>query len=207
MRRELQHEIVKDASLTFAHILKTELPKQLEKKPPVEVVFEIPDIKVVEKHRQAGKILIAIVWIGIGRSTMQQRTEEPIVREEDANGDIVEYKLGPPTFLMPSYLFVPFSAEPLQDQVLIGTIMRTFLARSSFLQEDIQGSSISATDSPMITAVESFNMEKQMTLWRSWGQPYRPGVVYGVSLRVDSLNKTLVRRVKERVLDFKKLEG
>lgn len=46
-----------------------------------------------------------------------------------------------------------------------------------------------------------------MTLWRSWGQPYRPGVVYGVSLRVDSLNKTLVRRVKERVLDFKKLEG
>lgn len=160
MRRELQHEIVKDASLTFAHILKTELPKQLEKKPQVEVVFEIPDIKVVEKNRQAGKTLIAIVWIGIGRSTMQQRTEEPIVREEDANGDILEYKLGPPTFLMPSYLFVPFSAEPLQDQVVIGTIMRTFLARSSFLQEDIQGNSISATDSPMIMAVESFNMEK-----------------------------------------------
>ena len=46
-----------------------------------------------------------------------------------------------------------------------------------------------------------------MKLWQVMGYPYKPSVVYGVNLRMDSMRKTLVRRVKERVLDFKKLEG
>jgi hypothetical protein len=32
-------------------------------------------------------------------------------------------------------------------------------------------------------------------------------VVYGVNLVMESMQKQVVRRVKERILDFKKLEG
>jgi hypothetical protein len=32
-------------------------------------------------------------------------------------------------------------------------------------------------------------------------------LIYKVELRMDSYTKTAVRRVKERVLDFKKVEG
>jgi len=207
MRHERQHEVVRDASLSLATVLKNILPERLEKKQPVEVIFDIPDAKRIDKMRSEGKILISVIFLTIGRSTLAHSSEQPIIREEDENGEILEYKLGVPTFLMATYLFTPWTGDPLQDQVVVGAIMRIFAERMRFQEEDLQGESIDIEQSPRIDLIESFTVDKQMQLWRAWGQPYRAGVVYGVSLRMDSTSKTFVRRVKERVLDFKKLEG
>lgn len=204
---ERQHEVVRDSSLTFAHVLKVQLPPQLEKKNPIDVVFEVPDVKRIEKARSDGHVLISVILIDVNKSTVQQSTEQPIVREETETGEIVEFKMGPPTFVMPRYMITPWTTDPLFDQCIIGLVMKLFFTRTNFLPEDIQGQSIYGEAKPMVMMVESFGLEKQMKLWQVMGHPYRPSVVYGVNLRVDSMQKTIVRRVKERVLDFKKLEG
>lgn len=208
MRPERQQEVVRDASLTFAAILKNQIPPNLEKKQAVEVVFDVPDVKKVEKARGEGKVLVSVILIDVSRSTLHQTTEQPIVRDEDPEtGEIIEYKQGPPTFIMPRYLFTPWTGDALHDQLIMGLIMRIFFSRNEFLPEDIQGKSIHTDASPMIVLVEQFNIEKQMRLWQAMGHPYRPSVVYGVNLRIDSMIRVMVRRVRERILDFKKLEG
>jgi hypothetical protein len=39
------------------------------------------------------------------------------------------------------------------------------------------------------------------------GAKYRPSVVTAVNLRMESLTRNVMRRVKERILDYKKIEG
>jgi hypothetical protein len=206
--RERQHEVIRDATLTFAHILQTQLPPLLDnKRTKVECVFEVPDAKRIEAARTAGHILMSVVLIDVNRSTIAQTTEQPIVREEDEDGNIVEYKMGAPTFIMPRYLVTPWSGDPLQDQVVIGLILKVFFTRSEFRPEDIQGQSIFGETGPMVMLVEQFNLERQMKFWQVLGHPFRTSLVYGVNLCLESMQKSIVRRVKERVLDFKKLEG
>jgi len=206
--RERQHEVVRDATLTFAHILKSQLPPHLDdKRSVVECVFEVPDAKRIQKAHADGKVLLSVILIDVNRSTITQTSQEPIVREEDEHGNIVEYKMGAPTFVMPRYLVTPWSGDPLDDQVLIGLIMKVFFARSQFQPEDIQGDSISGDAGPLVMLVEQFNLERQMKFWQVLNQPYRASLVYGVNLLMESMQKSIVRRVKERVLDFKKLEG
>ena len=206
--RERQHEVVRDATLTFAHILKQQLPPFLdEKQRVIECVFEIPDSKKVEKAHSEGKVLLSVILIDVNRSTIAQTSEQPIVREEDEQGNIVEYKMGSPTFIMPRYLVTPWTGDPLHDQVLVGLILKVFFARSQFQPEDIQGDSIYGESGPLVMLIEQFNLERQMKFWQVLGHPYRPSLVYGVNLLMESMTKSIVRRVKERVLDFKKLEG
>jgi hypothetical protein len=199
--------VVRDASLTLAHLHNTQLPAHLEKNPPVVCVFEVPDKKTQEKAAAAGQILLSVILVDVGRSQISQTSEQPIIREEDEQGNIVEYKCGTPTFIMPRYLVTPWTGDPLQDQVVIGLIMKVFFARQQFRPEDIQGSSIMGEQGPMIMLYEAFNLERQMKLWQVMGHPYRSSLVYGVNLVLESMTKQVVRRVKERILDFKKLEG
>ncbi|HVY61345.1 MAG TPA: Pvc16 family protein [Planctomycetota bacterium] len=205
--RERQHEVVRDATLTFAHILKTQLPGRLDGKPPVVCVFEVPDKQTQEKAKAEGQVLLSVILVDVGRSQIAQTSEQPIIREEDEQGNIVEYKCGTPTYIMPRYLVTPWSGDPLQDQVVLGLIMQVFFARQQFRPEDIQGSSIFGEQGPMVMLYEAFNLERQMKLWQVMGHAYRPSVVYGVNLVMESMQKQVVRRVKERILDFKKLEG
>jgi len=205
--RERQHEVVRDATLTFAHILKTQLSGHLEKTPTVECVFEVPDQKTQDKAKTAGRILLSVILVDVNRSQIAQTTEQPIIREEDDQGNVVEYKCGTPTFIMPRYMITPWTGDPLQDQVVMGLIMKVFFARDQFQPEDIQGSSIFGEVGPMVILQESFNLERQMALWNTMQHPYRSSLIYGVNLVMESMHKTFIRRVKERVLDFKKLEG
>ncbi len=208
MRYERQHEVVRDASLTFAHILKTYIPPHLDKKQAVEVAFEVPDVKKIDKMKTEGKILLSLILIDTAKSTVQQSTEEPIVREEDPEtGDIYEYRLGAPTFIQPRYLVTPWSGDSLFDQIVQGLVMKIFFAKTMFLPEDIQGKSISPDANPQIIFDERFGLEKQMKLWQVMGYPFKASIVYSVNLRIDSLNKVPVRRVKERILDYRKIEG
>lgn len=207
MKVDRQHEVIRDATLTFAHVLKTQLPPRLEGKKEVQILFDIPDQKTIEKSHKDGKVLLSILLVDAGKSTSIQTTEQPILREEDEDGNIVESRAGPPTYVMPRYLITPWSGDTLIDQVVIGLIMNVFFSRPAFMPEDIQGDVIKSEPAPQALLIESFTAERQMQLWRAMGHNYRPSLVYGVNLRMDSYQRTVVRRVKERILDFKKLEG
>jgi hypothetical protein len=213
MRLDQQHLVVRDASLTIAHILKREIPPRLENHAEVETFFEVPSketphvLEQIEAARKAGKVPITIALIDIPRSTQQQVSEFPVIREEDADGNIVEYKCNPPTYISPRYMLSVWTGEPLQDQVVHGILLNLFFQRGAFLPEDIRGNVIRTEPTPTITLDEKFDLQRQFQLWERLGHNYRPSMIYRVELRMDSYTKTAVRRVKERVLDFKKVEG
>lgn len=206
MARDKQHDVVRDATVTFANILKRHLPPKLENK-PVEVLFEFPDEKTVEKADQEGKVLLSVVLVDTTRESGRQTMDEPIIREEDENGDIVEYKLGIPTFVKPRYLFTPWNKDPLFCQSVMGVIMQHFFDSPSVAPEDIAGASLDGEERPPVTFEEKFRVEDQIKLWQAMGRPFRPSLVYTMSVRLDSTKKTVLRRVKERILDYRKLQG
>jgi len=205
MGHERQHEVIRDCSLTFAYILKTHLPPRLEHK-PVECVFEAPTDALIESSAAENKVLISIILIETTLSTTQM-TEQPVVREEDEEGNIVEYRLGSPTMVSPRYMITPFSKDPLEAQVVQGLIMQLFFDHPSFLPEDVQGQSIHGEDRAPIHFDNKITYHDQMALWSGLGRPFRASLVYAVDVRLDSARKTGIRRVMERILDYKKIQG
>jgi hypothetical protein len=207
MQNDKGHLVVRDATLTFAHILKTYVPPLLEQTRPVDVMFELPDEKTLAKAKQEGRAILSCILIDVNKSSIVQTTQTPIVREEDEDGNVVELRMGPPHFVMPRYLITPWSGNPLVDQELIGLTIRIMVNRASFQPEDIQGSSIPGESKPMLLVVDTFDLNKQLQLWEQLGAKYRPSVICAVNLRMESLTRNVMRRVKERILDYKKIEG
>jgi hypothetical protein len=205
MARDKQHDVVRDATLTFANILKRHISPKLEK--PIEVVFEFPDEKVVEKAEKDGSVLISVVLVDTTRETGRQNMEEPVIREEDENGDIVEYKLGIPTYVKPRYLFTPWNKDPLFCQSVTGVLLQYFFDNPSVAPEDIAGDSLDGNERPPITFEEKFKVEEQLRLWQAMARPFRPSLVYTMAVRLDSTKRNVLRRVKERILDYRKLQG
>ncbi len=206
MGQERQHEVVRDATLTFAHILKTYLPPRLDGK-KVDVRFEPPTDEEVEKAAKDGRIILTVILMNVTRAQGRQVMDEPVVREEDEEGNIVEYRLGIPTYISPRYMITPWVKDPLEAQVVYGVIMQHFFDHPEFLPQDIQGVSIHGEDRCPINFDDKFNLDEQLKIWQALMRPYRASLVYTTSLRLDSVKKTLVRRVKERILDYKKLQG
>jgi len=205
MGHDRQHEVVRDCSLTFAHILKTYLPPRLDQK-PVECTFEAPSDAAVDAAAAEGKILISVILIDTALSAIQQ-VEEPVIREEDDDGNIVEYRLGSPTMISPRYLITPFCKDPLEGQVVQGLIMQLFFDHPSFLPEDVQGVSIHGEARTPIHFDDKIRYHDQMAIWSGLGKPFRASLVYAADVRLDSARKTGIRRVMERILDYKKIQG
>jgi hypothetical protein len=206
MGRNNQHEVVRDTSLTLAHILKTNLPAHLDNK-PVDVVFDLPDEKTVDAAQKAGKLLLSVFLIDAQRSRDFQTNEQPVIREEDEEGNVVEFRLAPPTAIRPRYLITPWTKESLEGQVVQGLIMQLFFDHSNFLEEDLQGDSIAVDDRCAINLDESMKMDELLHVWQAMQRPFRPSLVYTVSAKLESGKRIAIRRVKERVLGYKKLEG
>jgi hypothetical protein len=206
MSSERQHEVIRDATLTFAHVLKTQLPGRLENR-PVDVYFEPPGQADLEKAWGENRVPLTCILVDIHRATGRQVMEEPIVREEDEDGNIVEYRLGIPTFVMPRYMITPWCKDALDGQVVHGTILQLFFDYRNFAPEDVQGVSIHGEDRCPIEFDDGFELDAQIKMWQALARPFRASLLYRTTLRIDSVKKTLVRRVKERVLDYKKLQG
>jgi hypothetical protein len=204
-----QHELVRDACLTIGHIIKTRLPEYLGER-PVTVIYDAPSDEDLSRAKEASAFLLSIVWLDSGLSTSVQSTHQPIVHEEDDKGNIVEYRCGPPSFVRSRYMVTPWTDGSLDAQVLTGGIMGHFLSFPEISDDDIQGRSIRPDDKPSISIDEGVDLEKQIQLWDLWsatGQTYRPSLVLVTTLRMDSLRRTAIRRVREKVNIFRKVEG
>lgn len=201
-----EHEVVRDATLTLAHILKTHLSPRLGNK-PVEVVFDMPDEKAIDAAAKAGKCVLSLYHMDTVRATHVQINEAPVVRDEDDDGNIVEYRLGIPTFVKPRYLITAWSKDPLEAQVVQGLIIQLFFDHTSFLQDDIQGESIHVDDPCPITYEDSVKLEDLLNIWQALQRPFRSSLVYSVAVKLASARRVAIRRVQERILDYKKVDG
>jgi hypothetical protein len=73
-------------------------------------------------------------------------------------------------------------------------------------EEWVVGDSIHLEDRPGIEVVSS-EFHEMRKVWESLHEPYRPSFCVKVEARLDSNVKRLVRRVREAIVDFKKMDG
>jgi len=207
MGRAKRHELLKDICVTLGFVLERYLPAFLEGK-KIEVVNEPPDEESLAKAlRKKKSILVSVCPIDAKRSTRLQSQSQPIVHEEDDDGNLVEYRCGPPTFVEARFLVTPWVAGALDAQVVLGSIMQHFNSYSEVLEEDIQGDSIHLDDKPAFEQDTEFTVGELIKLWEAFKLPYRPSLVYRVTVRMESIRRTAIRRVRERRNVYRKLEG
>ncbi len=204
MRREKQYEIVRDCTLTFGHLLKVGLTPSL-KEHKLDIAHDLPDEDMLKKVGKKEWVL-SVVHLDTQRASYQT-TKEPVTREEDEEGNIVEYRLGTPTFISPRYLLTPWTGSSLDDQVLTGLFMQFLFDHNRVEPDDVQGHTIQSDEKPMIVLEEKFRLDEQFAWWAAHGRLYKPSMLYSINLRMDSLKKVVIKRVKERVMDFRKMEG
>jgi hypothetical protein len=126
-------------------------------------------------------------------------------REYEAGAGGEQFRARPA--LMSSRYLVSCWAAPPEDQALLGAVIRTFLDHpvlefGSIEEEECIGYSGVPTITP-----ESIELSEHKALADSYGMPIAPSFTYWVDYRVQSGITTPIKRVLERVTDFRKIEG
>ncbi|GIW72542.1 MAG: hypothetical protein KatS3mg102_2084 [Planctomycetota bacterium] len=204
-KREQNHQILQDISNTLAHLLRTYVPARLPKK-KLEVVFALPDEAALGKVKK-DTVLVSAVLIDVIRSRAVQSVNQPIVREEEEDGAVVEYRLGAPTFIEPRYLVTPWEADPLENQIVLGAIMQYFFSYPVIAPEDVQGNAVVAGDRPVVELDGELGLQQVLELFRAYERPYRPSLVYRLRVKMESIHRVAVRRVTEKVNIYRKVEA
>lgn len=199
-----QHELIKDCSLTLAHVFKKYLPDRLGTD-KIEVVFDFPDPKKLAARKAAG-VLLGLVLLSVNESDTLRSNRQPLVREEDDDGNIVEFRAGTPTFVSPRYLVTVWDSDALECQVVLGAIMQHFFSYSQLAAADLQGNAMYGQAPVNIDLIE-LDLDARLNIARSTGLPFRPSVAYETTLRMDSARRKAIKRVYEKVNVYRKLEG
>ena len=126
-------------------------------------------------------------------------------REYESGGGGEQFRARPA--LMSSRYLVSCWAAPPEDQALLGAVVRTFLDHpglelGSFEEEECIGYAGVPTITP-----EAISLSEHKMLADSYGMPLAPSFTYWVDYRVQSGITTPIKRVLERVTDFRKIEG
>lgn len=112
-----------------------------------------------------------------------------------------------PPMLMRARYFVSAWAPAPEDQALIGAVLRTVHDEPNLMAPDAEARQAIAYDEQPQAELSSIGLEEHKLLCEAYEMPMRPSVVYGVDFRLQSAQLTPIKRVRERVIDFRKIDG
>ncbi len=204
-RKSVQHNVLMDLTQTLGHVLKTHLPDQLGKV-PIDVCYELPDSAALEKLKK-GQLKLSVVLVDATRNRSVQSAERPIVREEDEDGGLTEYRTGAPTHVFARYLVTPWAKDPLDAQVALGAIMQHFFSFPIVDEQDYQGVSLLRAGQLAVELDPEAGMPVVMGLFQGYGRPYQASLIFRVDLVMESIFRVPVRRVTEKVNIYRKVES
>ncbi|RME75319.1 MAG: DUF4255 domain-containing protein [Planctomycetota bacterium] len=205
-RHSVQHNVLMDLSKTLGYLLQTHLPDQLGDKARIEVAYELPDPAQVDKLKK-NQVLFSVVLLNATRTRDGQTHERPIVREEDEEGGLTEYRVGSPTRVTTRYMISPWTKDPLETQVALGALMQHFFSFPVVSPDDYQGVSLERAGQLVVDLDENVGIETLMAVFQSQGRSYQPSVVYKVDVVMESIFRVPVRRVVEKVNIYRKVES
>lgn len=188
---EHQYRVIKHVSQALARRIETSLHEELGKK--VRVVFEYaPDLK-----KAPGAV--TVVHVGFA-----PRPIGNIDREYERLGGGEQFR-NAPLHLRAQFLISCWAPAP-DDQELLGLVLRTFHDHSVLETVDDEEETVSYDGRPSIE-MNILTFEKHKEIAAAYGMPMAPSMSYWVDISVQSAIATPIRRVKERVIDFKKIDG
>ncbi len=105
------------------------------------------------------------------------------------------------------YLGTAWAPSMLEAQVATGAVLQYFFSYPEVQDDQVQGTSIHPEARPTVSVDDTVRFPEQVALWAALGHAYRPSVVYTMNLRLDSIHRVAIRRVREKINVFRKVEG
>jgi hypothetical protein len=189
--QEHKYRVLKHVSLALGRRLETSVHEALGKK--VRVAYEYtPDLK-----KAPGAI--TVLHAGLTRRGGNAAREY----ERTKKGE--EQFRNPPVLLRGRFI-VSCWAPPLDDQELLGVVIRTFHDHPQVEPQGEEEHTVSYDGGKPDIELETLSLEEHKKLCEAFGMPLAPSVAYWVDLVVQSAVTTPIKRVKERVIDVHKIE-
>lgn len=186
----MQFEVMKHIALSIGRQAESALHAEVGAK--VRVAYEYsPDLK-----KAPGAITIVHAGIqGRGGNTDREY-------ERDEKG--AERYRNSPLLLKARYLISAWAPAP-DDQALLGLVLRTFHDDSS-LPSGEDDESLGYQGQPQLE-LQALSLDDHRGLAESLGMPLAPSICYWVDFAIQSARTTPIKRVRERVIDFRKIDG
>jgi hypothetical protein len=189
-----QYQVIKHITLTLGSMLEASLAETLGKAgEKIRVVYEYsPDLK-----KAPGAVSICnIGLVGRGGNTD---------REYERDGQGREVYRNAPLLLRAGYLVSAWAPAP-DDQELMGLVLRTFHDNHELQTEGDAEQTVSYEGRPTLE-LEALPFERHKELCGLLGMPLAPSVAYWTNFVIQSATTQTIKRVRERVMDFKKIDG
>jgi hypothetical protein len=123
--------------------------------------------------------------------------------ERTAKGE--EIYRNPPVLLKARYVVSCWAPAP-DDQELLGVAIRTFLDHPEVETVGDEEETVAYDGRPSME-MEALSLEEHKKVADALGMPVAPSMAYWVDFVVQSARTTPIKRVRERVIDFKKIDG
>jgi hypothetical protein len=185
-----QFEVIKATTLCLGRMIETHVSEAIGRK--INVIYEYSP----EARRGAGSVSIHFIELKPGANTEQ--------REYEHNGGQEQFR-APPMVFQARFL-VSAWAKPPEDQALLGAIMRTFLDHPMLAFSGDEEQVVAYASEPSVNS-RLLGLEEHSILANANQMPMAPSISYEVDLRLRSQKVTAIKRVRERVIDFRNIEG
>jgi hypothetical protein len=189
-----QHRVIRQMTERLGRLLASELKAVHGREVPVYFAYQ------GEGGFKKPHVTLIQYWVDRVTDRMQDRRQE-----RAPNGD--EYFRMAPLLLIARYVVTAWAPAP-EDQELLALAIR-ILYDSPILTADGEGEEdcIHYEDKPGVELMGKFTLEEARTICEAYGMPLRPCARYDIPFRLDSERKTPIKRVKERIIDYKKVDG
>lgn len=189
---EHQFRVMKHITLALGRTLEASAAEALGKK--VRVAFEYsPDLK-----KAPGAY--TIVHCGLGRRGGNAE------REYERTQQGAEIFRNPPLLLRARYIVSCWAPAP-DDQELLGVALRTFHDHPAVEVVGEEEQTVAYDGGSPSIEMEALTLDEHKKVAEALGMPVAPSVGYWVDFVVQSTKVTPIKRVKERVIDFRKIDG
>jgi len=188
-----QFKVMKHITLALGRQLEASAQDALGKK--VRVAYEYsPDLK-----KAPGAF--SIIQCGLTRRGGNAEREY----ERTAKGD--EIFRNPPVLLKTRYIVSCWAPAP-DDQELLGIAIRTFHDHREVETAGPEDDTVAHDGGGRpVLEMEALSFDEHKKVAEAVGMPVAPSIAYWVDFVVQSAMTTPIKRVRERVIDFKKIDG
>lgn len=191
--RPTQHRILKQLTLAVAGMVERGVEASTGRRVPVKFEYVEPG-KKVEEH-----FTLLHYWMERASDRMPDR-----VLEKTRDGEIFR---NPPLLMLARYTLTAWASPP-DDQELLCAALRSIYDDPEIKPQGgkAEEDAIHFEDKPSVEMTTRYSFDEQRLVAEAFGMPLRPSLRIDVHFPIHSEQKTTVKRVKERVVEYKKIE-
>jgi hypothetical protein len=141
--------------------------------------------------------VVTITLLGIEQTVERNMQEKIKLQGRDEQGNAIEYFVEPPSLFQLTFMVTPTYKSYHDSLKVIGLLARAVKDNNQIPigEYDWHGNE----GRPVyISSYPGFGLEKQIQFCNMIGQEYRPSLFYSMTIGINSANKEIFRRVKER---------